>query len=491
MNGFVSKNTPAIFLLASASRSVDCKSSNIREMDPPLPPPIQVSETTFHDSFSASPSPVAVGSPGTSSSPSQDPLLAFVHRCALKWPERTGALVLARAAAAAGDTYATLLSRTIAEADSEQIALDVGRSGVDDLERIAPAPHDEMVHRQAIERLLRAWCARHRSSGYCQGMNFMASVLVAVMGHGAPAMPAPQPQRRTTPWTRRAKQPPLAAVLAEDLHGGGATSSSLSAAEEGASNCVGVAHLLSGEETAFWTFVAIVETILPVDFYAPPHMAGLQREVQVLQQLARKELPRLFAPASLGEADALAVLSLVAYKWLPPCFVNQLPLTTLLLCWDALLLRPSPAVLLAPRVPSGAKRDGEPSSAAQSPGRSSPNLSAGHLKLSLALLAACAPEFALRIGPHRDDAIGLAFSLIIESAAAAAAPAALIAVARTEMEVSPEQLAYLRARLAAADGKGLGGGPLLRYKPISLSVSIYQSSRGRRQGARRRPPAAV
>ena len=36
-------------------------------------------------------------------------------------------------------------------------------------------------------------------------------------------------------------------------------------------------ELLSGEETAFWTFVAWVELLLPSDFYAPPDMIGLQR----------------------------------------------------------------------------------------------------------------------------------------------------------------------------------------------------------------------
>lgn len=74
-------------------------------------------------------------------------------------------MTLAKAAAGSGETYSTLLARGISSVDEEQIRLDVCRSGVDQLERIAAAPHDAGVHREAIARLLQAWCARHRSSG--------------------------------------------------------------------------------------------------------------------------------------------------------------------------------------------------------------------------------------------------------------------------------------------------------------------------------------
>jgi hypothetical protein len=289
-------------------------------------------------------------------------------------------------------------------------------------------------------------------------MNFMASVLVAVMEHGAPPVafsPAAPPTRRAT-----AGEPSSPSPHSADRHHG---VEQLSAAEEGScSTADGSAAMgasagrasagpfLAGEEAAFWTFVALVEGILPTDFYTPPHMSGLQREIQVLQQLARKELPHLFAPSVLGEADALAVLSLVAYKWLPPCFVNQLPLTTLLVCWDALLLRPSRDALLAASGHGGGHTGARPS-----------NLAAGHLKLSLALLAACAPEVMLRIESHRDDAVGFGFDLVLQSALGCTSAGPLLASAR-RMEVTPDQLGYLRSRLAAADGKGMGGGPLQR-----------------------------
>lgn len=403
--------------------------------------------------------PILASPTPSSSGPSQEgmPLHVFLQRCALKWPARTGAMSLAKAAAASGETYSALLARGISAADEEQIRLDVCRSGVDELERIAVAPHDKGVHREAIARLLQAWCARHRSSGYCQGMNFIASVLMAVMGHGAPPITS-SPAAPPTPRARVGKPTQSSSLHPADRNH---RVESLAAAEEGscdavvssASVCGGRGSgspLLAGEEAAFWTFVAIVEGILPTDLYTPPHMAGLQREVQVLQQLARKELPHLFSPSILGEPDALAVLSLVAYKWLPPCFVNQLPITTLVVCWDALLLRPSRDALLAASVNGGGTTGTRPS-----------NLAAGHLKLSLALLAAGIAEVALRIESHRDDAVGLGFGLILESALGCTSTGPLLGSAR-RMEVTPDQLGYLRSRLAAADGKGMGGGPLQR-----------------------------
>ena len=78
----------------------------------------------------------------------------------------------------------------------------------------------------------------------------------------------------------------------------------------------------------------------------------------MLQLLARAQLPALFAEHVLCEKDALAILSLVAFKWLPSCFVNQLPLTTLLACYDQLVLRYPPAELLVSARPSAGRGGG-------------------------------------------------------------------------------------------------------------------------------------
>lgn len=371
-------------------------------------------------------------------------------------------MTLAKEAIATGETYDELLARPISDDDSEQIQLDVCRSGVDDLERIAPSPHDQTAHRAAIDRMLRAWCARHQSSGYCQGMNFIASVLLAVMGHGAPPIPI-------SPTDSKVGRKPV--TPGKIGHGERSlVPSRLSAAELGSLH---ETTFVAGEEAAFWTFVALVEGILPGDFYTPPRMIGLQREVQVLQQLARREIPQLFAPDVLSETDALAVLSLVAYKWFPPCFVNQLPIMTLLLCWDILLLRPSPTALLSA---SGSGRNGGGGRA----GSRLSNLAAGHLRISLALIASCAPEIALRIGPHGEDAVGVSFGLILQSAVDCANSGALLSAAKA-IEVTPEQLGYLRARLAAADERGKGGGPLerppiTRLQETTLTLLSHRSS---------------
>ena len=109
----------------------------------------------------------------------------FLHRCARTWPARSGGVALQRAAGAAG-SYAALLACELGEEDSDQIAADVGRSAVDDIGVVLGDLVFEAALREALGRVLRAWCAR-RAGGYCQGMNFAASVVLAVMRAGRPA----------------------------------------------------------------------------------------------------------------------------------------------------------------------------------------------------------------------------------------------------------------------------------------------------------------
>ena len=223
--------------------------------------------------------------------PGRSDLSGFLARCAKRWPVRTGGLELAKAASAAGESYRVLLSRPISADDREQISLDICRSGVEDLDLILPAAQMG-EHSRAIKRLLCAWCARRGSSGYCQGMNFIASVLLAVTGHAAAPAAAPAGSQVDTADAKRDS-------AARGSGGTSASAAALRAAEEGAAGrgagsgtALGSSgsgssgppatqpsggELLSGEETAFWTFVAWVELLLPSDFYAPPDMIGLQR----------------------------------------------------------------------------------------------------------------------------------------------------------------------------------------------------------------------
>ena len=226
-----------------------------------------------------------------------DPLglpAGFLKACAARWPMRAGGRALQHRAGP--DAYARLLTVKISQEDADQIRMDVERSSVDGLEELFPESLDALALCEALSRLLHAWCAR-RPNGYCQGTNFVAMVLLVVF---------------------------------------------LREASASAGSDAAAAH--RSEETAFWTFVAVMELILPDDFYAHPRMPGLQREVRTLFSLL--ELVRvdqtLAELESWRDSNAMGwrdVVRLAAYKWLVPCYVNMLPLPTLLLYWDRLFLR--------------------------------------------------------------------------------------------------------------------------------------------------------
>ena len=217
----------------------------------------------------------------------------FLHRCARTCNARSGGVALQRAAGAAG-SYAALLACELGEEDSDQIAADVGRSAVDDIGVVLGDLVFEAALREALGRVLRAWCAR-RAGGYCQGMNFAASVVLAVMRAGRPA-------------------------------GGGSGAASPTAPSPTApSPTAAAAEWEEWEEAAFWTFVGMVGYSHPADFYAAPEMAGLQRECRVLQILARSELRAL---RGLNDDEVNAVLHLLSYKWFIPFYVNCVPIRT-------------------------------------------------------------------------------------------------------------------------------------------------------------------
>ena len=328
---------------------------------------------------------------------------AFLRQCAARWPRRTGGRAL-QAAAGAEASYAALLRGPLTADDEEQIGLDVERSTVDGLESLMPPWLDEAALRAALGRLLRAWCCKH-PDGYCQGMNFVMMVLLVVMQHAE--------QRDGT-------------------------------AIQG--------YSYGAEETAFWTFAAVVELLLPSDFYEAPSMPGLQREVRVLFELF--ELERARAETREGYASVAAagggarwgseecasehgwrdILRLACYKWFVPCFVNCVPLPTLLLFWDEMLLH-APA-----RAPPGAsmltlQRDGTDA----------------HLLLALALLRAALAETREALDAARpEEGLGLGFNRFVEAATDPTRDAAALLSDARALAPSSAQLHYLRARLDAA-----------------------------------------
>ena len=332
----------------------------------------------------------------------------FLHRCARTWLARSGGVALQRAAGAAG-SYAALLACELGEEDADQIAADVGRSAVDDIGVVLGDLVFEAALREALGRVLRAWCAR-RAGGYCQGMNFAASVVLAVMRAGRPA-------------------------------GGGSGAASPTAPSPTApSPTAAAAEWEEWEEAAFWTFVGMVELLSPADFYAAPEMAGLQRECRVLQILARSELRAL---RGLNDDEVNAVLHLLSYKWFIPFYVNCVPIRTLLLYWDRLLLPPAAAPPPSPAASS-------PSAASSSSAVAAADGSSAHLRLALALLSGAQVEMAEAMrGSRAGEGVGVAFELCQARAAAAHASRELFAAAAA-VDISREQLRYLRQRLAAA-----------------------------------------
>ena len=321
----------------------------------------------------------------------------FLRQCALRWPSRSGARALQQASGAMA--YENLIASMPSAEDEEQLQLDVERSTVDGLEELYVAQMDEESLRAALLRLLRAWCCRH-PAGYCQGMNFVAMVLLVVMHHAAPSWPDEESGHRA-------------------------------------------------EVDAFWTFAAVMELILPSDFYAAPSMPGLQCDVRVLFELfvlSRRGGELLSAApdsaaASVADESWRDILRLAAYKWFVPCYVNQLPLPTLLFYWDRLFLRHAPS-------------DGTP-----------PGLSTAHLTLALALLKLSIDEASEAMSDGRaEEGLGLGFNRLL-SGALEHTDASMLVETATRFEISAQQLSFLRSRLAdpvagggvAARG-GRGGG---------------------------------
>ena len=151
--------------------------------------------------------------------------------------------------------------------------------------------------------------------------------------------------------------------------------------------------------------------------------------------------PQDAAAPSKECADELdSALRLAAYKWFIPCFVNELPLRTLLVCWDRMLMRSPPA------------------EQHYAYGRTS-GLSAAHLQLALALVRRCEPELLALLRAGRSlDVQALGFQKLLGAATSADEPAPLLADA-AGFELSAEQLTFLRVGLKdEGGGSGSGGG---------------------------------
>ncbi|KAM6170546.1 TBC1 domain family member 2A isoform 2-T2 [Rhynchocyon petersi] len=90
--------------------------------------------------------------------------------------------------------------------------------------------------------------------------------------------------------------------------------------------------ILDEEETAFWCLVAIVETIMPADYYSKTLTAS-QVDQRVLRDLLSEKLPRLMAHLGQHQVD----LSLITFNWFLVIFVDSLISDIFLQIWDAFL----------------------------------------------------------------------------------------------------------------------------------------------------------
>jgi hypothetical protein len=192
------------------------------------------------------------------------------------WAEGSGALAKKESAGSSYAQYLDASSIQEDETDIKQIKKDVDSGRTDakcfseELMRLACAD----VSREQLSRVLSAYCRRNQRPGYAQGMNFMASLLLA---------------------------------------------------------CT------QDEEMAFWILCAIVEDRRDPDFYArpPAAMNGFVAESAVIAAFGPIAAPTL-AEAITDETIELS-LQMLAPKALIPCFVDLLPLEAVVMIWDDFL----------------------------------------------------------------------------------------------------------------------------------------------------------
>ncbi|XP_052006174.1 TBC1 domain family member 2A [Xyrauchen texanus] len=90
--------------------------------------------------------------------------------------------------------------------------------------------------------------------------------------------------------------------------------------------------VLQKEEDAFWCLVAIVEYIMPHDYYTKD-LLGCQADQRVFKDLMWEKLPRLMAHLEAQRVD----VSLITVEWFLVLFVESLPSRILFKIWDAFL----------------------------------------------------------------------------------------------------------------------------------------------------------
>ncbi|KAI7884094.1 TBC-domain-containing protein [Lichtheimia hyalospora FSU 10163] len=106
----------------------------------------------------------------------------------------------------------------------------------------------------------------------------------------------------------------------------------------------GMLLLFMDEENAFWTFVALIEDILPPNIYDVT-MEGANIDQTILMMLISERCPQIwnrisgnksFWECEQGEANGMPTTSLVTSHWFLTLFINILPTESVLRVWDCL-----------------------------------------------------------------------------------------------------------------------------------------------------------
>ncbi|XP_041467482.1 TBC1 domain family member 2B-like [Lytechinus variegatus] len=101
---------------------------------------------------------------------------------------------------------------------------------------------------------------------------------------------------------------------------------------QGLNRVAAIALLYLEEEDAFWCLIAIVEYIMPMDYYSKT-LIGSQTDQRVFRELLAEKIPRLHAHFEEYSID----LSLVTFNWFVTCFCDNIPAETMLRIWDTFL----------------------------------------------------------------------------------------------------------------------------------------------------------
>jgi hypothetical protein len=101
---------------------------------------------------------------------------------------------------------------------------------------------------------------------------------------------------------------------------------------QGINRLVAISLLYMEEEDAFWCLLAIIEVLMPVEYYSNTLLAS-QVDQRVLRDLLSEKMPRLHAHFEHYRID----LSLITFNWFLTVFVDNTPIELSLRIWDSFL----------------------------------------------------------------------------------------------------------------------------------------------------------